>query len=73
MHVDVSFFSNRGANMMTTTCGSPYFMAPEFSAEMEGGTKYDSSVDVFSLGLVHLVVLESDGNLRDLIPLSGEK
>ena len=48
------------------------FMAPEFSAEMEGGTKYDSSVDVFSLGLVHLVVLESERTLRDLIPLLGK-
>ena len=55
---------------MTTTCGSQYFMAPEFSAEFKGGVKYDSSVDTFALGLVHLVILES-GQDVELLPLSG--
>ena len=52
--------------VMTTTCGSSYFMAPEFYAESE----YDSSIDVYSLGLVYLVLLENK-LFPDLIPLSG--
>ena len=58
-------------HVMGTTCGSPYFMAPEFFAEMEGGTEYDSSVDVFSLGLVFLV-LEDRKSMQDMVPLSGK-
>ena len=55
----------------STTCGSHFFMAPEFFAEQEDGTKYDSSVDVFSLGLAYLVVIDQQ-SMPDLIPLSGE-
>ena len=55
---------------MTTTCGSQYYMAPEFSAEFKCGVKYDASVDTFALGLVHLVILESGPGV-ELLPLSG--
>ena len=56
--------------VLTTTCGSSYFMAPEFYAESDGGTLYDSSIDVYSLGLVFLVLLDNK-LFPDLIPLSG--
>ena len=59
-------------HFMTTTCGSQFFMAPEFSAEFQGGVRYDSSVDTFALGLVHLVILESGPGAR-LVPLSGRR
>ena len=55
--------------MMSTHCGSHYFMAPELSAET-ANIKYDSSVDVFALGLVYLVIFQSEC-YRDLLPLSG--
>ena len=62
---------NRG-QFMTTVCGSNFFLAPEFFAEQDGGLKYDSSVDVFALGLVHLVVLQYGDNYRETNPLSGK-
>ena len=55
---------------MSSLRGSPYFMAPEFSAELESGLKYDKSVDTFALGLVFQVLLQCL-EYRDLTPLSG--
>ena len=56
--------------LMDSMIGTAPFMAPEFSAELEGGLRYDASVDVFALGLVFLVVLEP--NPPDFYPLSGK-
>ena len=57
---------------MTTLCGSRFFMAPEFFAELDTGLKYDSSVDTFATGLVYLVVLDARKE-TDLVPLSGNQ
>ena len=61
---------NRG-KLMSTACGSHFFLAPEFFAEQEGGLQYDPSIDVFALGLVHKVVLEYTVDNREILPLSG--
>ena len=61
---------NRG-KFMTTTCGSHFFLAPEFFVEQGGSVQYDHSIDVFALGLVHLVVLQYRDDHRETIPLSG--
>ena len=58
------------ANYMTTTCGARFFMAPEFFSELEGGVKYDSSIDIFATGLVFLIVMDAKQD-NDLVPLSG--
>ena len=55
--------------MMSTNCGSQYFMAPELSVD-SARIKYDASVDVFALGLVNMVLLQSASH-PDLLPLSG--
>ena len=56
-------------SIMSSEFGTPYFMAPELSIDRER-KQYDSSIDVFALGLVFLVVLQSD-QYSDFRPLSG--
>ena len=58
------------AQNMTTICGSDYFMAPELLAEQT--LEYDSSIDVFALGLVHMVVLDYNEKYQVTTPLSSE-
>ena len=59
------------AQAMTTICGSDYFMAPELFYRT-GKVQYDSSIDIFALGLVHMVVLEYNEKYPVTIPLSSE-
>ena len=54
---------------MTTYCGTRHYMAPELHSDFP---RYESSVDIFSLGLVILVVLQSE-IYSDLLPLSGNR
>lgn len=54
---------------MDTLAGTQYFMAPEFYLE---NLNYDSSIDIFALGLVYLVILIFDGQLEQLRPCSGK-
>ena len=58
--------------MMTANRGSAYFMAPEVFSESDDFSEYNSSIDVFSLGLVYLVLLQNRASF-DLNPLSGTK
>lgn len=58
---------------MYTVAGTQYFMAPEFFRNGEHGyLRYDSSVDIFSLGLVYVVAITYDGADADLVPRSGK-
>ena len=60
------------AQAMTTICGSDYFMAPELFTKQDGQLQYDSSIDVFALGLVHMVVLDYNEKYPVTTPLSSE-
>ena len=65
-----SAFFRGNAQAMTTICGSDYFMAPELFSEQ--ASEYDSSIDVFALGLVHMVVLDYNEKYPVTTPLSSE-
>ena len=67
----LSTLFNRG-KYMTTVCGSEFFMAPELFSEQEGGLQYGPSIDVFTLGLVHMVVLDYSEEYPVTIPLSSK-
>ena len=56
--------------LMKTTCGSHFFLAPELSTDYI--QQYDSTIDVFALGLVHKVVLEFSSENKKVIPISGK-
>ncbi|CAH1779270.1 unnamed protein product, partial [Owenia fusiformis] len=51
--------------MMSTSLGTPCFMAPEIFKQ----EKYTSSVDVFSLGLIYSGMLDSEKNKGEILPL----
>ena len=57
---------------MTSAVGTKYFQAPEFFKESEEGLQYGASVDVFSLGLIFLDLLQYGPNNKEVIPLSGK-
>ena len=59
------------AQAMTTRCGSDFFMAPERFLEPDEKLQYDSSIDVYALGLVHMVVLEYSEKYPVTLPLSS--
>lgn len=54
---------------MNTWAGTPAFMAPELL--MIDDSRYDCSVDIFSLGLVFSVLIKYRGQEDDLMPKSG--
>ena len=51
-------FNQTRAIYMTPVFGSDFFMAPELFAKHDGKLQYDLSIDVFALGLVHMVILD---------------
>ena len=56
--------------MFSSHCGSPNYQAPEFFYKYEK-QKFGKSVDVFSLGLVYLVMILHKRGDKALNPLTG--
>ena len=52
-------------SVMSTNVGTPAFKAPElFKRNAEGKLQYHRNVDIYSLGLTFLSIIQSDGKLK---------
>ena len=55
-----------------SSAGTPIYSAPEFFLKPNGSLEYTASVDIFSLGLMHAVILQYSPDNQSTFPNSGK-
>jgi len=65
--------STAASRFSVTVCGSPNYMAPEARPDADGKVAYDLPVDVFSVGLIFLVLHNHELTRKPLEPIKGKE